>query len=212
MLFFEYEDLEKVHPDKRWRLSMLDLRVLCISILLSAAFFLCNASVPEAQAQNTKAGAKAYELGVGDVLNIFVYEEPEISQTVTVRSDGRISLPLVGDILAAGQTPEGLAGKIADKLERFIDAPNVTVILAESRPKVYYMLGQVEAPGEYDISRPVTVIQAIARAGGFLEWAKKSRIMIVSGSGEAEKVTYFDYDEFLDHPAEEKNVVLEPGD
>ena len=186
------------------------------TVRLSAALLLILLILPfsavYAQQAQSEKDAGIYEFGAGDVLNIYVYEEPEISQTVTVRSDGRISLPLVGDVMAAGQTAEGLAGKIADKLERYIDAPNVTVILAESRPKVYYMLGQVESPGEYDISRPVTVIQAIARAGGFLEWAKKSRIMIVSGSGEAEKVTYFDYDEFLDHPAEEKNVVLEPGD
>jgi len=185
-------------------------------VRLSTALLLIMLILPfsAVQAQQTQAEKEAgiYEFGAGDVLNIYVYEEPEISQTVTVRSDGRISLPLVGDVSAAGQTPEGLAGKIADKLERFIDAPNVTVTLAESRPKVYYILGQVESPGEYDINRPVTVIQALSRAGGFLEWAKKSRIMIVSGHDQSEKIDFFDYDEFLDHPAEEKNVVLKPGD
>lgn len=183
-----------------------------VSTALLLMMLVLSFSAVQAQQKQSEKDAGIYEFGAGDVLNIYVYEEQEISQTVTVRSDGRISLPLVGDVLAAGQTPEGLAGKIADKLEQFIDAPNVTVILAESRPKVYYILGQVEAPGEYDISRQVTVIQAISRAGGFLEWAKKSRIMIVSGHKESEKVTFFDYDEFLDHPAEEKNVVLKPGD
>src|SRR6056297_1129176 len=212
MLFFEYEDLEKVHPDKRWRLSMLDLRVLCISILLSAAFFLCNASVPEAQAQNTKAGAKAYELGVGDVLNIFVYEEPEISQTVTVRSDGRISLPLIGDVEAVGETPEALAEKITRKLKKFIEVADVTVIIAEAREAVYYIVGQVEEPGQYSLDRQVTVLQAIANAGGFLEWAKKSRIMIVSGPATSEKLTYFNYEDFLDGKHTEQNIEIKPGD
>jgi len=212
MLFFEYEALEKVHPDKRWRLSMLDLRVLCISILLSAAFFLCNASVPEAQAQNTKAGAKAYELGVGDVLNIFVYEEPEISQTVTVRSDGRISLPLIGDVEAVGETPEALAEKITRKLKKFIEVADVTVIIAEAREAVYYIVGQVEEPGQYSLDRQVTVLQAIAKAGGFLEWAKKSRIMIVSGPDTSEKLTYFNYEDFLDGKNTEQNIEIKPGD
>ena len=212
MLFFEYEALEKVHPDKRWRLSMLDLRVLCISILLFAAFFLCNASVPEAQAQNTKAGAKAYELGVGDVLNIFVYEEPEISQTVTVRSDGRISLPLIGDVEAVGETPEALAEKITRKLKKFIEVADVTVIIAEAREAVYYIVGQVEEPGQYSLDRQVTVLQAIAKAGGFLEWAKKSRIMIVSGPDTSEKLTYFNYEDFLDGKNTEQNIEIKPGD
>jgi polysaccharide export outer membrane protein len=183
-----------------------------LSAVLFLIFIILPLSAVQAQQAQSEKDAGIYEFGAGDVLNIYVYEEPEISQTVTVRSDGRISLPLVGDVSAAGQTPEGLAGKIADKLERFIDAPNVTVTLAESRPKVYYILGQVESPGEYDINRPVTVIQALSRAGGFLEWAKKSRIMIVSGHDQSEKIDFFDYDEFLDHPAEEKNVVLKPGD
>ena len=194
------------------RFSFSFRKTVRVSAALLLILFILPLSAGQAQQAQSEKDAGIYEFGAGDVLNIYVYEEPEISQTVTVRSDGRISLPLVGDVSAAGQTPEGLAGKIADKLEKFIDVPNVTVTLAESRPKVYYILGQVEAPGEYDINRPVTVIQAISRAGGFLEWAKKSRIMVVSGHDQSETVTYFDYDEFLDHPDEEKNVVLKPGD
>lgn len=194
------------------RFSFSFRKIVRLSTALLLILLLMPLLAVQAQQTQSEKDAGIYEFGAGDVLNIYVYEEPEISQTVTVRSDGRISLPLVGDVSAAGQTPEGLAGKIADKLERFIDAPNVTVTLAESRPKVYYILGQVGSPGEYDITRPVTVIQALSRAGGFLEWAKKSRIMIVSGHDQSEKIDFFDYDEFLDHPAEEKNVVLKPGD
>ncbi|MFO7838319.1 MAG: polysaccharide biosynthesis/export family protein [Desulfosalsimonadaceae bacterium] len=166
----------------------------------------------QAQSKQPKDDTGVYNFGVGDVLDIYVYEEPEISQEVVVRSDGRISLPLVGDVKAAGQTPEGLAARIAEKLAKYIDAPEVTVTLAESRENVYYILGQVEAPGEYIISRPVTVIQAIARAGGFLEWAKKSRIMIVSGPDRSESISYFDYGEFLDNPGKEENLLIKAGD
>jgi len=182
-------------------------------VFLVLLFFLLNISMVNAQQQpKPEEKQDVYQFDAGDVVEVFVFEEPEISQTVTVRSDGRISLPLIGDVMAAGMTSEALAQTITEKLAKFIEAPNVTVMLAESHGKVYYVLGQIEEPGEYSISRPVTVIQAIARAGGFLEWAKKSRIMIVSGSEASEKVTYFDYDRFLDKPGRESNVRIQAGD
>lgn len=153
-----------------------------------------------------------YVLGPGDVLDIRVFGEPEVSSTVMVRIDGRISLPLAGEVVAAGTTPELLGEQIRQELERFIDAPNVVVMLTESRSKKYYILGEVESPGEYDITRPVTVLQAIARAGGFAEWAKKDSIMIVSEPGSSEKISIFDYDRFLNDADSKKNVVIKPGD
>lgn len=181
--------------------------------ILFALFFLGQALAPAAAA-NDKSGKTSgvYEIGAGDVLDIFVYEEPEISRAVVVRRDGRISLPLVGDVRAAGRTTEELAEKITERLAKYLEAPHVTIMLAESRENVYYILGQVGTPGEYSLVRPVTLIQAVARAGGFLEWAKKARIMVVSGPQDAEKIVYFDYDRFLDNPDEEKNMVLNPGD
>jgi polysaccharide export outer membrane protein len=162
--------------------------------------------------KQSPADSGQYTLGAGDVLNVMVYGEPEISQTVFVRIDGRISLPLAGEVDAAGVTPAALADKITEKLDRFLEAPNVTVVVSESRSKAYYILGQIESPGEYPITRKVTVIQAIARAGGFLEWAKKDSIMIVSGPEGSEQITYFNYDNFLGGDDRNKNIVLRPGD
>ncbi len=181
-------------------------------VFLVLGLFLFPPAVCGAQERQPDAAEGVYTFDAGDVLEVFVYEEPEVSQTVTVRSDGRISLPLIGDVEAAGRTSEALAKEIADKLSKFVEAPSVTVMLAESRGKVYYILGQVESPGEYSITRPVTVIQALARAGGFLEWAKKSRIMIVRDGDGSEAVTYFDYDRFLDKPDREANVAIHAGD
>ncbi len=183
-------------------------------LLVFLIFFIFILPPVSLHAQQGQPGADAgvYAFGAGDVLDIYVYEEPELSQTVTVRSDGAISLPLIGDVIAAGRTPEKLAAIIAEKLEKFVEAPDVTVTLAESREEVYYIIGQVEEPGEYTIAREMTVIQALARSGGFLEWAKKSRIMIVSGANESQSVAYFDYDEFLDHPEREKNILIKAGD
>lgn len=153
-----------------------------------------------------------YVIGIGDALEVAVFEEPEISKSVTVRLDGRISLPLVGEFMAADKTPASLADTITRRLDKFVEAPNVTVILSESRSKNYYILGQIQEPGQYPIAQPITVLQAIARAGGFQEWADKSRIKIVSGPGDRQKVRYFNYDAFLEEDGAEQNMVIQPGD
>jgi len=194
------------------RLPKLGVRATYLLILLISIVFFFNASSLGAQESKPNSGENVYELGVGDIINVFVYEEPEISQNVTVRSDGRISLPLIGDVVAVGENPEGLAEKITRKLKKFMEVADVTVILVGAREKVYYVVGQVEEPGQYSLERQVTVLQAIANAGGFLEWAKKSRIMIVRRLEDSEKVTYFNYEEFLDGKNIEQNMVIKPGD
>ena len=177
-------------------------------------FFLLFAGIAGAQelAKPTAPSPEPYQFGAGDVLEVLVFDEPEISKTVFVRSDGRISLPLVGEFLAAGKTPEALSTEIAGKLTVVVEEPNVTVILTESASKVYYVLGQVAQPGQYPLNRPVTVLQAISQAGGFLEWAQKARIMIVSGPQSSREITYFNYDDFLRGHHVEKNIVIQPED
>jgi len=182
-----------------------------LHIAMVACFFLFNASAIEAQQQKTDENG-LYEFGAGDVLEVLVFGEPEISKTVFVRSDGRISLPLVGEFMAAGMTPEALSTKISKKLLKVVEEPNVTVILTENNSKAYYVLGQIGQPGQYTITRPITVLQAISRAGGFLEWAKKSRIMIVSGPQESGKITYFNYEDFLKGDNIGQNAVIKPED
>jgi len=181
-------------------------------IFLVAGIFLLMASLVTAQPQNPEEDSDLYEFGAGDVMEVLVFGEPEISKTVFVRSDGRISLPLAGEFMAAGQTPETLAKKISEKLIKVVDTPNVTVVLTENNSKVYYVLGQVAAPGQYAINRPITVLQAISRAGGFLEWAKKSKIMIAGGPQSSKKTTYFNYNDFLKGDSVEQNIVIQPED
>jgi len=182
-----------------------------IPLFMAACLFLFNTSALGAQQQKPEENG-LYKFGAGDVLEVLVFDEPEISKTVFVRSDGRISLPLVGEFMAAGITPEALSAKISEKLLKVVEEPNVTVLLTENNSKVYYILGQIEQPGQYTITRPVTILQAISRAGGFLEWAKKSRIMIVSGPQNSEKITYFNYDDFLKGDNIEQNAVIKPED
>lgn len=182
-------------------------------MFLTMGIFLLNAATVNAEQQKTGGESDSeYTFGAGDILEISVFGEPDISKTVFVRLDGRISLPLIGDIHAAGTTAAILAKNIAGKLVKFVDDPNVTVTLSASKSKVYYILGQIKTPGEYPITQPITVLQAISRAGGLLEWAKKTKIMIVSGSGASEEITYFDYDDFLGGGNIGQNVTLKPGD
>jgi polysaccharide export outer membrane protein len=182
-----------------------------LPLIMTACFLLFNVQTGETQ-QQTSEESGLYTFGAGDVLEVLVFGEPEISKTVFVRSDGRITLPLVGEVMAAGMTPEALSTKISEKLLKVVEEPNVTVILTENNSKVYYVLGQIEQPGQYTITRPVTILQAIAQAGGFLEWAKKSRIMIVSGPQESGKITYFNYDDFLKGDDIGQNAVIKPED
>ncbi len=187
--------------------------VYCFFLTLIMGIFLVQATTVNAEPQKGEEGsAGEYTFGAGDVLEISVFGEPEISKAVFVRIDGKISLPLVGDVQAADITATTLAKTISEKLTKFVGDPHVTVILAESKSKVYYVLGQIKTPGEFLITQPITVLQAIGRAGGLMEWAKKSKIMIVSKPGVSKKISYFDYDAFLAGENIGQNVTINPGD
>lgn len=182
-------------------------------VLLLLVFSVFIPEAVYAQQQDEKTSDQ-YVIGAGDVLDVMVYGESDLSRTVFVRIDGRISLPLAGEVQAAGSSPAELGEKITENLEEFLEEPEVTVIIEDSKSKVYYMVGQVESPGEYPITRQITVLQAISRAGGFREWAKKDRIMVVSGPDDEkdENISYFDYEKFLKQDAEGRNMVIQPGD
>jgi hypothetical protein len=127
-------------------------------------------SVPEAKLHDD-----AFITGAEDVLAINVWKEPEISRSVPVRSDGKISLPLVGEVQASGETPRKLEQEIASKLRSYVSEPEVTVIVQEIRSQRFNILGQVAKPGSYSLTNSVTVLDAIALAGGFRDFASAWR-------------------------------------
>lgn len=180
--------------------------------LIMSIFLLHTTTVSAEQQKSGESTGAEYTFGAGDILEVSVFGEPEISKKVFVRIDGKISLPLIGDVQATDTTATILAKTISGKLVKFVEDPNVTVILSESKSKVYYILGQIKTPGEYLINQPISVLQAIAKAGGLLEWAKKSKIMIVSRPGSSQKITYFDYDDFLGGANIGQNVTINSGD
>lgn len=155
---------------------------------------------------------KDYLIGVGDVLEVQVWQEPDLSRTVKVRLDGKISLPLAGDVQAAGKTTSELDQFLEKKISDLVTEPAVSVMLVENRSQRYYVVGQVGQPGEFPIEFPLTILQAIARSGGFQEWAKREEIKVVRRTGGKEEFLSFDYDVFVKGKNLQQNVLIAPGD
>jgi polysaccharide export outer membrane protein len=156
-----------------------------------------------------------YLIGPGDILEILVWREPDLSRTITVRPDGKISLPLVDDIQAAQGTLLQLKKRLTETLSGYVEQPSVYVMLQENRSKKIYMVGKINSPGEYPLEKDMTVLQAIARAGGFAEWAEKDDIIIVrKGPGSPGNQVHikFDYDRVVSGKDVKQNILLNPGD
>jgi polysaccharide export outer membrane protein len=150
-----------------------------------------------------------YLIGLGDVLRITVWKEPELTLDVTVRLDGMITVPLLGDVQAAGRVPSQLAGNLATELQRFIENPRVTVTVTQATSARIYVVGQMVRPGEFPLSGRMTVLKALALAGGFKEFAKPESIVIVR---EDQKVIPFNYKHVGEGKVMSQNILLAAGD
>jgi polysaccharide export outer membrane protein len=153
-----------------------------------------------------------YVIGPQDVLSIVYWREKDISADVTVRPDGMISLPLLNDIQAAGLTPTQLHDRLMEESRRYIEDPNVTVVVSEINSRKAFITGEIANPGEYPLSGPTTVIQLIAKAGGLRDYANGKKIVIVrTENGRA--VTYpFNYRDVVTRKSLKQNIELKPGD
>jgi polysaccharide export outer membrane protein len=152
-------------------------------------------------------------IGANDVLAINVWKEPDVTRSVPVRSDGKISLPLAGELQAAGQTPRQLEQEITKRLQSYISDPEVTVIVTESRSQKINILGMVVRPGTYLLSGSTTILDAISMAGGFKDFAKKKSIYVLRASPDGtQKRIPFNYKEVIKGTNPEQNVKLLPGD
>jgi polysaccharide biosynthesis/export protein len=154
----------------------------------------------------------SYEIGLGDVLGINVWREPEVSQKLVVRPDGMISLPLVGDVPASGRTPQTLSTEITDKLKAFIAEPHVTVIVIEVRSKWYVVTGEVTKPGQYPVTRSLRVLQALSAAGGFREFAKTKKIYVLHRDGNKTVRLPFNYNNVVKGKNVSENIEVHDGD
>jgi polysaccharide export outer membrane protein len=164
---------------------------------------------PSAQQQSDDS----FVIGTDDQLSINVWNEPDLKQTVPVRSDGKISLPLIGDVQAAGRTPLQLQQDIAEKLRTYITRPNVTVMVMQINSRKYNVLGRVAKPGSYPLAATTTALDAIAGAGGFQDFAKVKDIYILRKSADGtESRIPFDYKDVIKGKHPEQNIRLQPHD
>jgi polysaccharide biosynthesis/export protein len=163
---------------------------------------------PAAPAAGAPVDSNSYKVGPSDVLLIRVWGEPEFSGAVAVQQNGNFTLPLVGDLPAGGKTPIEIQGIIAKALTKYVVKPLVTVTVQEVGSKKYYMDGYIAHPGEYALVTPISILEAISKAGGTQEFANTKRIYILRG----DKRIYFNLKDVLHGKHMEQNIPLEPGD
>ena len=153
-----------------------------------------------------------YVIGAGDVLQIHTWKEADFSGSFQVRYDGRITMPLVGDILVAGRTPEEISLELEDTIGRFVEMANVTVAIEQPNSAQFFVLGKVAQQGAFPYTRPIRVAQALALAGGFQEFAKLDQIFVIRDVDGRLIYFPFNYDDFMDKRKLGGNMVLLPGD
>jgi polysaccharide biosynthesis/export protein len=155
----------------------------------------------------------SYIIGNDDVLSINVWKEQEVSRTVPVRSDGKISLPLAGEVQASGQTPLQLEKVLATKLQSFISEPEVTVIVTEIKSQKFNILGQVNKAGTFPLTSSLTVLDAIALAGGFRDFAKQKSIYVLRQNPDGSEVRLpFNYKDVIKGKNMAQNIRIQPRD
>jgi polysaccharide export outer membrane protein len=172
--------------------------------------------VPAAEAPPATEPAKddfpEYYVAPGDVLHLAVWKEPELSTDVFVRLDGRITVPLVGDLKAAGRTTEQLATEIRAKLRAFLEVPQVTLTVAQAVSARFYVIGDVATSGAFPLTGRITVLQALALAGGFREFAKRDRILIIRERRGEKMAIPFNFRDLEVGINLQQNIPLESGD
>jgi len=181
-------------------------KFVCLIVLLGLIVS-AGPALAQAPAQDS-----SYKIGPNDILTIFVWKETELTRDVTVMPDGKITYPLIGEIMAQGLTASELKKNITDKLQNFMSAPEVTVIVKESKSQVIYTIGKLTRPGPKPLAPGMTVMQGLSAAEGFAEWADTKNILIVRREGGKETQFRFNYKEYTAGEKLEQNILLKPGD
>jgi polysaccharide export outer membrane protein len=185
----------------------------CLLILLSTAPAAQTPSGTPAASTRAPRGAAVssdYRLVSGDKLRIEVYKDPQLSQQLQVRPDGKITLPLVGDLPAAGRTSLELRDAISTSLQEYIKSPVVTVIVVETVPQQIHVMGEVNAAGPQPLTGPLNILQALAAAGGFTEWANKKDVRVLRKNGANTTTIRVNYNDAIESGAQP--LMLQAGD
>ncbi len=205
------------------------VNALCFFLVLCVPFGPCNLSAAQgASEQSATPGTdnkqpgpaaniaapgasvdtKTFKVGPQDVLKIIVWREQDFTGLYTVHSDGKITLPLVGDIQAGGLTAEEIQKNVTAALSKLIQKPNVTITVQQVLSQKYYMDGEIGRPGEYQLTAPTTVLEAISVAGGLRDFANGKKIYVLRG----DKRIHFNYKDVIKGKNLEQNIQLQPGD
>ena len=168
---------------------------------------------PNAPSDPVNTTNPKYIIGPGDLLDINVLHEPDVSQKVSVRMDGKITVPLIGEIQASGMMPDNLQATIAQKLHEYIKDAEVTVVVEEMKSRQFSVMGEVEHPGSFPLTKPTTVLDALAQAGGFRDFAKVSKIHVLRRNPSGTIVSLpFNYKQVSKGKNESQNLELQAGD
>lgn len=183
-----------------------------VSLCIICLFILCNTASGQQGSEKVSGKQDYYKIGPNDVLNIFVWKEPELTQDISVMPDGRIIFPMIGEVMAKGKSVIELKDIITEKLKNYVSNPEVTVMVRQSNSRIIYTIGKVNKPGPYPMSPDMTVLQALSTAGGFTEWADTKYVMIVRRLNGKEKMFRFNYQDFIAGKNLDQNLLLESGD
>jgi polysaccharide export outer membrane protein len=170
-----------------------------------------NPGAAEMKIKTQEEPDDAYSIGVGDLLEISVWKNPDLSVTVPVRPDGRISVPLVGEIKAAGMTPLALRQSLTDGYREYVTAPEVSVLVKEIRSQKVFVTGEVATPGSFDLQPKAKLMQIIAMAGGLTPYAK-GRVIVLRDRGGRERRYELDLGAIISGRRPQDNLTLQPGD
>jgi polysaccharide biosynthesis/export protein len=167
---------------------------------------------PAAPAAASQALPAGYVIGASDVLSIGFWRDKDMSADVTVRPDGNISLPLLNDVPAAGFTPDQLREKLVEAASKYIEDPNATVVVKEIHSRNVYVTGNVAKPATYPLMSDMTVLQAIALAGGLQEYADAKNIVVIRNENGRPTYHKFNYKDVVKQKNVQQNILLKPGD
>jgi polysaccharide export outer membrane protein len=203
---------------KSWACSLLSLALLSV-IPARAQKDTQTQQTADAHASASVAGTQKpatndpnYVIGAQDVLDINIWKEPDLSRSVPVRPDGKISLPLLNDVQASGLTPIQLAAQITTGLNKYLTSPEVTVIVSQINSQRIYILGEVARAGAYTMIPGMTALQALSNAGGFTAFANPKKIYILRQENGKQVKLYFNYKEVIAGRQSDQNIELRVGD
>jgi polysaccharide export outer membrane protein len=191
----------------------LTLAIVFTLHLLFGQFFTCSTEAAETRTTSARTSGGSYVIGAGDHLRIATWKEADFTlETVLVRTDGKISFPLLGDVQAAGLTPTMLKNVLEEGLKNYVSNPVVTVTVIDAASQKFYILGEVKSPGEYPIVKNLSVLQAFALAGGFSEWASKDEILLIRYESGQKKTYKIDYTDMVKGKNLDQDLLIKAND